>query len=63
MFPSKFYDYRLIVLIINVLFSRAEMKLFVLVFNILNLTFRDKLVYLLMGIKPYRTNVENRVSS
>jgi len=61
MFPSKLYDHRLIVLIINVLYSRAEMKLLVFVFKILNLIFLDKLVYLVMGIKRRRGMASSRV--
>ena len=61
MFPSKLYDYRLIVLIINVLYSRAEMKLLVFVFKILNLIVRDKLVYLVMDIKIRRKMASLRV--
>jgi len=61
MFPSKLYDYRLIVLIINVLYSRAEMKLLVFVFKILNLIVRDKLVYLVMDIKIRRQMASLRV--
>ena len=54
MLPSKLYDYRLIVAIINALYFQAQIKLFLFVFKILTLIFRDKLVYLVMGIKRRR---------
>jgi len=41
MLPSKLYDYRLIVVIINALYFRAEMKLLVIVFKILTLIFHE----------------------